>query len=398
MIKGQKKGELVLYGVLWSVLFMAPLLSMYVDYVTSTSTTTLLDKAGLFNAWRLLLMFFLTFCLHNFLIAPWLVYRNRHWTYALFAVLLYVAFGCYQCRQSPPEPRPDFLGQERGGANAPAGPMPSARPTAAPFHSEPGTVPQDRRLPGREAPSFHNRQPRPVPPRVFGGQDSVALIIMALLLGLNVGAKYYFKSLDDRKRFRALERENLNRQLEYLKYQINPHFFMNTLNNIHALVDIDPEQAKYTIEVLSKLMRYVLYEGNKPMAPLNKELAFVSHYVDLMRIRYTDKVNISLSLPDSPGDVEVPPLLFITFVENAFKHGVSYARHSFIEVKVGVTRESVCFSCRNSKKPTAEDSHRGVGLDNAQKRLQLIYGSDFDLKIENKENEYDVELRLPVKA
>ena len=146
-----------------------------------------------------------------------------------------------------------------------------------------------------ERPDEHpddRKAPKHEPPQAFGGEDSVAFIIMILLMGLNIGAKYFFKSLDDRKRMKLLEKENLSRQLEYLKYQINPHFFMNTLNNIHALVDIDPEQAKHTIEVLSKLMRYTLYEGNKTMAPLKKELDFITHYIDLMRIRYTDKVRI----------------------------------------------------------------------------------------------------------
>ncbi len=237
------------------------------------------------------------------------------------------------------------------------------------------------------------------PPMAFGGQDSVAFIIMALLMALNVGAKHYFKTIDDKKRMKELERENLHRQLESLKYQINPHFFMNTLNNIHALVDIDAEQAKYTIEVLSKLMRYVLYEGNKTMAPLQKELNFIAHYVELMRIRYTDKVRITTRLPQSIPDVQVPSLLFTTFVENAFKHGVSYRRPSFIEVSCSVDPETdeVVFACRNSRKPEDEERHGGVGLQNAKKRLQIIYGDSYTLHIVSNEEEYHVLLRLPTR-
>lgn len=240
---------------------------------------------------------------------------------------------------------------------------------------------------------------------------------MILLLGLNVGFKYFFKSLDDRKRMKELERENLSRQLDYLKYQINPHFFMNTLNNIHALIDIDPEQASSTIETLSKLMRYVLYEGNKPLVPLQKELDFISHYVELMRIRYTDKVRISVSLPrqaqaadsgeEAVGiaktnlmDVQVPSLLFATFLENAFKHGVSYKRTSFIEVCIMTddTSREVEFLCHNSKKPKSEDKHGGVGMRNAVERLRLIYGRDgYTLKIDETEESYRVLIRLPFK-
>lgn len=240
----------------------------------------------------------------------------------------------------------------------------------------------------------------------FGGPSTVAFNIMLLLLGLNVGAKYYFKSLDDRKRMKDLERDNLNQQLQYLKYQINPHFFMNTLNNIHALVDIDPEEAKHTIEVLSKLMRYVLYDADKPMAPLQKELDFLGHYINLMRIRYTDNVRIAVSLPASVPDILVPSLLFATFVENAFKHGVSYQKDSFIEVSVRVdemTRE-LDFFCNNSKKTDAKEKQvkssnkkGGVGLQNAIKRLKLIYGNEYELKIDANAEEYRLLLRLPFK-
>ena len=369
IMKGQKKTENVLYLVLWAILFAAPVLSMYVGAITSHSSTY--DWQGVLNAWELLAMFAVTFAIHNFLIAPLVVYRNNKWTYAGLTLVLAIVFFLYQTynRPHPPEPIPHE-------------------------HREPMRFGHGPEIPPRKPMREHKE---PEPPRAFGGQDSVAFIIMALLLGLNVGVKYFFKSLDDRKRMRELERENLNRQLEYLKYQINPHFFMNTLNNIHALVDIDPEQAKYTIEVLSKLMRYVLYEGNKSMAPLQKELSFITHYVDLMRIRYTDKVRISVSLPSAAPDVMVPSLLFTTFVENAFKHGVSYEQESFIEVSVDVEDNYVEFLCCNSRKNSDEDTaHGGVGLQNAIKRLQLIYGDDYTLSITTSEKEYRLILRLPM--
>lgn len=234
------------------------------------------------------------------------------------------------------------------------------------------------------------------PPMVFVGEDTVALIIMALLLGLNIGAKYFFKSIDDRKRLKELERENLTNQLEYLKYQINPHFFMNTLNNIHALVDIDPEQAKQTIEVLSRLMRYMLYDGNKRMALLKQELTFIDNYVRLMRIRYNEQVRIDVSLPADVPDVQIPPLLFIIFVENAFKHGISYERPSFIEIEVKLTGDNkVQFLCRNSRKPSNEEVHGGIGLANATKRLQLLYGTDYTLDIRPAAEDYTVQLEIP---
>lgn len=415
MMRGQKKTEIILYVVLWTILFAAPPVSMLVgDFFFSSASdaamvsdavsvsseaaeSMTIDWQAVFNAWGLLAMFCVTFFLHNFFIAPLLVYGNRKWAYSVSTLVLIICFMGYQFLFRPhlpgPEPEPKDRPEqrkERIGERKPALAHELPAPNA-PFN--PPLQPEDGR-----GEHFHDKKPEP--PRAFGGQDSVAFIIMTLLLGLNIGAKSFFKSLDDKERIKELERENLNSQLEYLKYQINPHFFMNTLNNIHALVDIDPEQAKYTIEVLSKLMRYVLYEGNKSMAPLQKELAFISHYVDLMRIRYTDKVRISVSLPSSVPDVQVPSLLFITFIENAFKHGVSYQKNSFIEVGIRVDEAAreIAFSCNNSVMPeTDEKKPGGVGLQNAKKRLQLIYGDDYHLKIDSTPEEFRLLLRLPIK-
>ena len=365
-IHGQKHSELTLYTVLWTILYAASAFSIYIGKVSSHASQ--FDWRGLMGSWRLLTMFFVAFCIHNFLIAPLLVYRNRRWQYGLSAAALVVGFLAFQAFARPH--RPDGM-------------EPPMKP------SEEMTVkPDGKGMRGDMA----------EPPHAFGGQDSVALIIICLLLGLNVGAKYYFKSIEDRKRFDAIERDNLNAQLSYLKYQINPHFFMNTLNNIHALVLIDPETANRMIETLSKLMRYVLYDGNRSLAPLQKELAFVGNYVELMRVRYTDNVRISIDIPDEVPDVSVPSLLFATFIENAFKHGVSYESDSFIEISVKADAESgVLFTCRNSRLPDTADSHGGVGLANARKRLQLIYGNRYTLDITPSEREYSVRLRLPAK-
>ncbi len=384
---GQKRSELILYLVLWIILYAASALSIYIGKVSSQAVA--FDWQGLLSAWELLTMFFITFCIHNFLIAPQLVYRDRSWLYGILTSLLVVAFMAYQMAGGPHEPG------ERQPPKPLAGERMMERPPL-PARGDGTHLKGDRRPP--ELPKEEKKMKHEDPPGAFGGKDTVAFVIVCLLVGLNTGTKYYFKSLDDRKRIKELEQENRNRQLEYLKYQISPHFFMNTLNNIHALVDIDPEQAKYTIEVLSKLMRYVLYEGDRTMAPLQKELDFIGHYVDLMRIRYTDKVRISVSQPSHVPDVQVPLLLFTTFVENAFKHGVSYRQKSFIEVGFCVDEASqeMVFSCNNSRKPESDDGHGGVGLQNAVRRLQLIYGDNYDLRTEVTDKEYRLLLRLPI--
>ncbi len=387
-MKGQKKVEIILYMVLWATLFAAPVLSMYIEKATSNATA--LDWEGLYSSWKLLSMFFVVFMVHNLFLAPLLVYSNKKRLYTATVVMLIALFEFYHCYLRP-HPRHDDDHQPRTEIPMQEPPERMETPPDAEemLTNEMGIKPP----PPRNIPQKDRKKE---PPKAFGGQDTVATVIMLLLLGLNIGTKYYFKSLDYRKRMRELERQNLKQQLEYLKYQINPHFFMNTLNNIHALVDIDPEQAKYTIEVLSKLMRYVLYEGNKPMTPLRKELAFMKNYVELMSIRYTERVRINFNIPEEIPEGDIPPLLFVTFVENAFKHGISYERESFIDVSVTTDDDCVTLQCRNSIQPQKESKHKGVGLENAFKRLKLIYGKHYSLDISTADDIYDVKLCLPL--
>ena len=143
-------------------------------------------------------------------------------------------------------------------------------------------------------------------------------------------------------------------------------------------------------------MRYVLYEGAKNMVPLNREIDFLENYIELMRIRVADHVKISLELPERMPDCELPPLLFITFVENAFKHGVSYRQASFIDISIDAVDGRLVFKCRNSKLPQSEDVHGGVGLQNVRQRLELIYPGRHTLEMHDGEDVYEVELTLPL--
>ena len=197
---------------------------------------------------------------------------------------------------------------------------------------------------------------------------------------------------------RELQAENLSQRLESLRYQINPHFFMNTLNNIHALVDIDPEKAKESIEEFSKMMRILLYEGDAPTIPLAKELDFIEHFISLMRLRYPeDSVRIETVFPEDRNGVSVPPLVMASFVENAFKHGVSYSEDSFIRVKIDRQDDKVVFLCSNSSHPSERDERRGVGLENIRKRLALLYGESYTLSIDESSGRYDIVMSIPSK-
>lgn len=222
------------------------------------------------------------------------------------------------------------------------------------------------------------------------------MLIVLLMFSFNIAVKLFFKSMRDQEAMKELERNNLQTELDYLKYQINPHFFMNTLNNIHALVDIDTEKAKQTIVELSRLMRYVLYESNNRLILLSKEVQFLNHYIELMRIRYTDKVRIDVSFPTDTGEIQVPPLLFVSFVENAFKHGVSYQSPSFVSVSLQIEGDEIIFCCANSNYNMTEDQHHGIGLDNIRKRLRLLFGNRYELSIDEKPDCFNVQLSVPV--
>ena len=207
---------------------------------------------------------------------------------------------------------------------------------------------------------------------------------------------HFLKSLRDDEMLKDLERQRLESELQYLKYQLNPHFFMNTLNNIYALVDLNTEQAKKTIIELSKLMRYVLYEANKNQISLEHEIQFLENYIALMKLRYIDNLNIRTEFPVVVPCVQIPPLLFISLLENAFKHGVSYQEPSFIEVRIELADEGVIFNCKNSKQTHAhKDAYHGIGIDNIKKRLHLLYGNNYTFTTNESENCFEVLLIIP---
>ena len=377
----QSRQENLIYLVVWGLLFAAPLLSFYVR--TMSDTNLVFDWAEVFVVWRKFAVYLLLFLIHNFFLAPLLVHQRKRMVYFAMVGALLVAFTAYQCSH-----RPD-------GNRFHQGPLPHQmeRPEAP--------EPWDR-MDAPQPPQAHDGPMRQHefrhdgPPPIVGERDIMAVLVLILMLGANLGIKSYFRSRDDRKRLAELERQNLEQQLEYLRYQISPHFFMNTLNNIHALVDIDPEKAKDTILELSKMMRFVLSEGNKQGVPLSRELEFIRHYIALMQLRYTDKVRIDVSLPVDVPDRQIPPLMLITFIENAFKHGVSYQHASFVEVKVSVEGDELHFECRNSKAGVPNEEKGGVGLANVRKRLNLLYGKDYTLSIHDVADVYSVELNIPL--
>jgi len=395
----QSRQENIVYWALWGLLFVTPVLSLYVRTVNDTEL--IFDWQEVFIVWRQYAIYLLLFLLHNYILAPLLVYKQKWLVYSSLVVCMMGCFVFYQCQNRPDGMKKGPRPMTRHEQIMPSERMQGGPPEEDFFDHEPPPFEDGKHLEGKQPDS---RSKRPFSPEhrygrhpiMYGQHDFVGLIILMLMFGMNLGIKFYFKSRGDQKKLTALEKENLEQQLEYLKYQINPHFFMNTLNNIHALVDIDPEKAKDTILELSKMMRFVLYEGDKRGVPLNREFDFIRNYVTLMRLRYTDKVKISVDLPTEAPDKLVPPLMLITFIENAFKHGISYQHESFIDVKVGIEHERLRFQCRNSKADKPNQEKGGVGLANVKQRLHLLYDNNFTLNIQDEPDIYNVELTIPL--
>ncbi len=392
-MKQQSRYENASYAVLWGLLFTAPLLSLFVRTMHDSNMS--FDWQEVWLVWRLFGVYLVLFLIHNFILAPLLVYGRKRWLYAVLTACLLGAFTFYQCSTGPDRrphgphgphameqrgERPPFMDNHRP-------PEFDQRPDGK-FDKQP-----DRKFDKRFDEKFRGHRP----PVFVGQHDIIAVVILILMFGMNLGVKLYFRSREDQKKLVELENQNLEQQLEYLKYQINPHFFMNTLNNIHALVDIDPQKAQETILELSKMMRFVLYEGDKKGVPLSREFEFIRTYINLMRLRYTDKVKISVNLPEEVPDRTIPPLMLISFIENAFKHGISYQHESFIDIKVGVEHERLRFSCRNSKADKPNQEKGGVGLANVKQRLHLLYDNNFTLNIQDEADIYNVELTIPLK-
>ena len=370
----EKRQEVVIYGILWGIVF---LLVPAVMLLQGRSNDPSFQLKELFRIWLGILPFFLLFLFHDLLAAPLWVEKGKVGVYVAVTAGLLLVFGGYVWAGRSPGPMPP---------DGPPFPEQTDRDRPPLDRGEEGSMP----LPPDGG--WHPRGSMPMTPEVM------KFVMGLLLLGVNLGVKYYVKSLRSERMMAQMKAENLERQLETLRYQINPHFFMNTLNNIHALVDIDPEQAKTSIEEFSKMMRFILYEGDRPTIPLSKELEFLRHYVSLMKMRYADSVRIDLSLPEEDSGAEVPPLVLASFVENAFKHGISYEKPSFVRLAVSLEDGKIAFKCVNSRQGEEQVRSHGVGLANVRGRLDLLYGDRYTLHIDQNAEVYDILLLLPTEA
>ncbi len=366
--------EILILAFSWLVIFLSPLI--FQNELEHINWNQVLGN------WRKLLPFVLLSLFNHFLLVPLLFFRKyKKWYFAgaVATLVLFVFILNWIPKQTPqagehPFPR-EF--QHR--------PPPRERPLPPIHEREARDMPQGRQQP----PPMQT--PGALPPYLN------SLLIAIMILGFDTGLRTVFRWTKSEQEREILTKEKVKSELAFLRNQISPHFFMNTLNNIHALIDFDKEEAKESVIKLSGLMRYLLYESEGEKILLKKEIEFLKNYIELMKLRFTDQVEVRLDLPDSLPDKQIPPLLFTSFLENAFKHGVSYDNPSFIHIAISNAPGKLFLRIHNSKHKTPKkDTASGIGMENTKKRLDLIFKGDYTLDITDKRDTFEINLSIPV--
>ena len=199
-----------------------------------------------------------------------------------------------------------------------------------------------------------------------------------------------------RKQLEEERHKNTEAELAWLKNQINPHFLFNTLNNISSLTQIDADAAQDAIAQLSDLLRYAIYKTNQTMVPISGEVEFMRNYISLMQLRCNEKTTVSTQFNIANPQLEIAPLLFISLVENAFKHGVSSNRPSSIDIQLDQNEEGITFRCANTNFPKsdADRSGKGIGLENTRRRLDLLYKDQYQWEQQTEDDIYTTTITI----
>lgn len=231
------------------------------------------------------------------------------------------------------------------------------------------------------------------------GFSNTLLFIFIIVFGLSI-AYFFLKEWTRVEKMRSeLAAVQLDTEVKFLKSQVNPHFLFNTLNNLFSMAQKKGnDDLADGISKLSGMMRYMIYESNADYVPLKKEIDYLKDCIALNKLRYADnEVQISFRHPTKTGDVTIAPMLFIPFVENAFKHGVAIGQTSFINIAIGLEDKKLIFTCENPDYSTIkkmDEEKSGIGLENVKRRLDLVYPGRHKLQIDEAEGKYSVYLQI----
>ena len=231
----------------------------------------------------------------------------------------------------------------------------------------------------------------------FGGMF-MFFLLNCIVAAIAIGIRHFIRTRQIRQQLKDEQAKHTEAELAWLKNQINPHFLFNTLNNISSLTQIDPDAAQDAIAQLSDLLRYAMYETNKKTVPISGEVEFMRNYISLMKLRCNEKTEVKTTF-DIAQDVEIAPLLFISLIENAFKHGVSSSRSSMIDIHLEQKDGSIVFACDNTNYPKddADRSGSGIGIENTRRRLDLMYADHYSWQQWLEDDIYHVRVTLKIK-
>ena len=209
----------------------------------------------------------------------------------------------------------------------------------------------------------------------------------------------------NQKRMRELQKHNFRTELNFLRSQVQPHFFFNTLNNLYSLTLDKSDMAPDTVLKLSELMSYVIYDGKQKKVHLAKEVGYIQNYLDLERLRFGDKLKTTFRVHGQVNNQKIAPLLMLPFLENSFKHGVGDGIDEIkIDIGLNINPSDVTFTVENRKFENIQNGtpgpyhhigHNGVGIENIKRRLNLIYGTNYKLDINDDSDRYTVTLKIP---
>ena len=231
----------------------------------------------------------------------------------------------------------------------------------------------------------------------FFGGFLMFLVLNVMVVAIAIGIRHFIRTRQIKQQLKDEKAKNTEAELAWLKNQINPHFLFNTLNNISSLTQIDPDAAQDAIAQLSDLLRYAMYETNKKTVPIQGEVEFMRNYISLMELRCNDKTEVITTF-DVQQNMEIAPLLFISLIENAFKHGVSSSRPSKIDIRLLQNENELVFNCDNTNYPKddADRSGSGIGLENTRRRLDLMYAGRYSWEQSLEDNIYHVQIRIKI--
>ncbi len=335
-----------------------------------------LNHPPLFWPRHLLLLAFLVgvFYLNRHLVVPKLLFRQRAGAYILAVATILMSvwalanFLVFRQRAGPGQPL------ETGFWRMPA---PENRLTPRRAHTAaPAPPPALRTQERRNAATF----------------ELIVLLSTGLMIGLGTLVAFTQRRQTETELRHELEAEKLNVELSYLKAQLNPHFFFNTLNNIYALTEIDVAKAQRALYQLSRIMRYVLYQTQASQVLLSQEIQFMQDYVSLMQLRLTPNMRVEFAVPTPLDDRPIAPLLLLPFLENAFKYGVHTAQPAVIAIALTQTAGTLCVMVHNQVfaphrtglADAASDTQRGIGLTNTRRRLELLYAGRYELLLDER--------------